>query len=290
MTTPRARLTLLLTLLAAVLLPAIGSERTTSMASLLALLNTTRVLDDLRALQAFGASEDGTIHRPALSTADMAARRWVASRMEAAGLQGAQIDGLGSVYGSAGVENAPALLMGSHTDSEPDGGDWLESSLGVAFALEAARVLRQGGAADLGAWAVVDWQDAGSAFGTFTASSAFVTPVFVPSKQLWEARAQVGLTSTKVMHASGRHGGWSGFLEAHTQRDLSASLGVVRTPLQILCSPPIPPIPPIPRIPRIPRIPPLHPPPPFGASPAASASERGIPRARRLRAVSSSGS
>ena len=52
-------------------------------------------LKDLRALRAFGAN------RPSFSDSDLAARRWLGKRMEAAGLLGVQLDGMGSVYGSS---------------------------------------------------------------------------------------------------------------------------------------------------------------------------------------------
>ena len=75
------------------------------------------------------------------------------------------MDGLGTLYGSAGIDSLPAVLMGSHTDVV--GGDWLDGALGFAYALEAARVLRLGGAADFAAWSVVDWSDGSAEDGRF---------------------------------------------------------------------------------------------------------------------------
>ena len=75
------------------------------------------------------------------------------------------MDGLGTLYGSAGIDSLPAVLMGSHTDVV--GGDWLDGALGFAYALEAARVLRLGGAADFAAWSVVDWSDGSDEDGRF---------------------------------------------------------------------------------------------------------------------------
>ena len=51
------------------------------------------------------------------------------------------------------------------------------------------------GAADFAAWSVIDWQDEEGRFGTLTASSAFVSPVFTPSRELWQARAAAGLAT-----------------------------------------------------------------------------------------------
>lgn len=99
-------------------------------------IDTDRVLVSLRTLAQFGAQGAG-VNRPALSTADLQARQWLAAEMESAGLA-ATIDAVGNVVGRA---NAPrALLLGSHADSVPTGG-WLDGALGVVYAIEAARAL-----------------------------------------------------------------------------------------------------------------------------------------------------
>ena len=129
-----------------------------TLAALTALVNATRVLDDLRALRSFGATGGGLhgfgVSRRGLTPEDIAARRWVADKMETAGLRSTRLDAIGTVFGEGGDPDAPALLMGSHTDTQPKGG-WLDGALGVIYALEAARVLHEGGAP--GAWAVVDF-------------------------------------------------------------------------------------------------------------------------------------
>ncbi|HDR14111.1 MAG TPA: M20/M25/M40 family metallo-hydrolase, partial [Desulfobacteraceae bacterium] len=76
--------------------------------------------------------------RPAFSAADMEARRWLVGRMEEAGLD-ASIDGVGNVIGYS-QNPGPALLLGSHTDSQPTGG-WLNGALGVVYGLEAVRTM-----------------------------------------------------------------------------------------------------------------------------------------------------
>lgn len=203
-----------------------------TLGSFLALVNASRVMDDLRALSRFGSGSSGVeITRPALSEPDIAARRWVMTAMEAVGMNGVQIDGLGSAYGSVGPDNVPALLMGSHTDTRP-GRSWLDGTLGIAFALEAARVLRDGGASDFAAWSIVDWADGEGRFGTLGASSAFVGQRLSHSQELWRARRSAGLAGIRVMHASGRHGGWVGYIEAHVEPGVelahgNATLGVV---------------------------------------------------------------
>jgi beta-ureidopropionase / N-carbamoyl-L-amino-acid hydrolase len=101
-------------------------------------INEDRMLADLRALAEFGKAGTG-VNRPAFSDADLEARRWLMAQMQSAGLE-AVIDGIGNVYGrSPGV--AQSILVGSHSDSVPNGG-WLDGALGVVYALEAARAAR----------------------------------------------------------------------------------------------------------------------------------------------------
>lgn len=98
-------------------------------------LNLERFLADLHDLRRFGASGVGKgVVRPAFSQADMDARDWLALRMADAGLQ-PRFDAMGNLFGLA---EGPSLLLGSHSDSQPQGG-WLDGALGVVAALEVAR-------------------------------------------------------------------------------------------------------------------------------------------------------
>jgi beta-ureidopropionase / N-carbamoyl-L-amino-acid hydrolase len=94
-----------------------------------------QLLRDLRELATIGGVETG-VERLAFSPDDVAARRWVAARMAAAGLE-ASTDRYGTVYGRA-VGASRAVLIGSHTDTVPRGG-WLDGALGVAYGLAIAR-------------------------------------------------------------------------------------------------------------------------------------------------------
>lgn len=97
-----------------------------------------RVLADLRTLAEFGKLGTG-VNRPAFTEAELAARRWLMGQMQAAGLE-TVIDEIGNVYGRS-PDAERSILVGSHTDSVPNGG-WLDGALGVIFGLEMARVWR----------------------------------------------------------------------------------------------------------------------------------------------------
>ena len=60
-------------------------------------IDGARLLASLHELRTFGATGTGVV-RPTFSDVDMAARRWLRDRMEAAGLD-AHIDGVGNVIG-----------------------------------------------------------------------------------------------------------------------------------------------------------------------------------------------
>jgi len=121
----------------------------------MARINPERLLADLDHLRTFGASGTGVV-RQSLSPVDMEARRWLAVRMEEAGLE-ASIDGVGNVFGRS-PNPGRALLVGSHSDTQPRGG-WLDGALGVIYGLEVARALLEDPAtADLAVDAV-SWID-----------------------------------------------------------------------------------------------------------------------------------
>ena len=129
-------------------------------------IDAERFLGDLRTLAGFGAAGVGKgVVRPAYSEADVAARRWLAGRMAEAGLT-PQVDGYGNLFGLAPGEG-PSLLVGSHSDSQPEGG-WLDGALGVIAGLEVARAAVEAGGPRV---SVVSFQDEEGRFGGLTGSA-----------------------------------------------------------------------------------------------------------------------
>ncbi|TFL20126.1 hydantoinase/carbamoylase family amidase [Jannaschia formosa] len=113
-----------------------------------------RFLADLHALRAIGAQGTGVVRR-AFSPDDVRARLWLADRFAEAGLA-PRIDPAGNVWGLGGP-----LLIGSHTDTQPEGG-WLDGALGVIAGLEVARTTP--------GVSVVSFQDEEGRFGKTTGS------------------------------------------------------------------------------------------------------------------------
>ncbi len=125
-------------------------------------VNPERFLADLHHLRSYGASGDlkGDV-RPAFSDPDIAARKWLAQQYAEAGLT-TQFDPVGTVWGLA---EGRSLLVGSHSDSQPEGG-WLDGALGVICGLELARAGAEAGLPI----SAVSFQDEEGRFGVTTGS------------------------------------------------------------------------------------------------------------------------
>lgn len=108
-------------------------------------VNGARALAWLRALGEFGKSPQGGISRVAFSAADREGRDYVARLMREAGLS-VTVDFAGNLIGrragsGAGLE---PLMMGSHIDSVPSGGNF-DGQVGSIGAVEVARTLADHG-------------------------------------------------------------------------------------------------------------------------------------------------
>ncbi|MFK7836113.1 MAG: hydantoinase/carbamoylase family amidase [Sulfitobacter sp.] len=182
-------------------------------------VNAVRFLEDLHKLRSFGASGVGKgVVRPAFSKADVAARVWLARRFEEAGLQ-VQMDAMGNLFGLAG---GPSLLLGSHLDSQPEGG-WLDGALGVIGALEVARAAREAGGPPV---SVVSFQDEEGRFGGLTGSS--VWSGYTPLAEVDSVEDYAGLTLRDAREAVGHMvtgdvdpSQFSGFIEMHIEQGLT---------------------------------------------------------------------
>lgn len=107
-------------------------------------INPDRLRADIEAVNAIGRIEGRAgINRVSFSDADMEGRRWLVSRLEAAGLA-AHMDVSGNVFGRWDVGDGSAVLAGSHLDTVPQGGRF-DGTLGVCAALEAVRAMMEAG-------------------------------------------------------------------------------------------------------------------------------------------------
>jgi beta-ureidopropionase / N-carbamoyl-L-amino-acid hydrolase len=175
-----------------------------------------RFLADLHALRRFGGDDTTKgVRRRAFSAEDVAARDWLAARFEDAGLE-ARIDPVGNVFGLA---QGRGLLVGSHSDTQPEGG-WLDGAFGVIAGLEVARAAREAGGPPV---SVVSFQDEEGRFGALTGSSVWAgklsladadTLVATDGTRFGEARQAVAARAGDFVDP----GRFTGFLEAHIEQ------------------------------------------------------------------------
>lgn len=183
----------------------------------MARIDGARLLADLHRLRDFGRFKSG-VHRPTLSDQDIASRRWLAGRLEEAGLE-ARIDGIASVFG---VTRNPGqrLLIGSHLESQNEAG-WLDGALGVMFGLEVARALPHL-PIDVAAWV-----DEEGHYGNFLGSRSFIGEVpdseidaasnRTTGESMRDGLARAGLAGAarETLDDASRY---AGYLEAHIEQ------------------------------------------------------------------------
>lgn len=179
-------------------------------------VNADRFLADLHTLRSFGAAGVGKgVVRPAYSDPDIAAREWLAGRMREAGLS-VHVDPVGSVFGLA---EGRSLLLGSHTDSQPEGG-WLDGALGVIAALEVARASVEAEGPPL---SVVSFQDEEGRFGVTTGSAVWSGNLSLEKADGLTDRDGVSFAEARAV-MPGRSEGFvdparfTGFLEMHIEQ------------------------------------------------------------------------
>ena len=180
-----------------------------------------RLLADLHALRDFGRHDPGVVRR-SFSRADRDSRDWLRGRFAEAGLE-ARIDGVGNVIGRS-PNPGPALLIGSHSDTQPRGG-WLDGAMGVIYALEVARALAEGERTRGLAVDIVSWVDEEGAFFNCLGCHSFMGSL--PEGLLARVTDGDGITAAEAIRAAGYDAAaparWEperhiGYLEAHIEQ------------------------------------------------------------------------
>jgi N-carbamoyl-L-amino-acid hydrolase len=199
------------------------------------IIDADRLLNDLKTLRSIGAVGTGVV-RPALSEKDLEARRWLKKRFEDAGLD-TTLDGVANVLGRS-CKNGPALIVGSHSDTQPRGG-WLDGALGVIYGLEVARALAEDPETSDLAIDVVSWQDEESRFYSCMGSRSWIGTLDPAVEATATDRDGVALTDalkdaglTDVPRLRMEQGRYVGYLEAHIEQgawleDADEQIGIV---------------------------------------------------------------
>jgi allantoate deiminase len=97
----------------------------------------------IKALSQFTATPGQGTTRLSYSQEDLQARTYIKEKMQEYGLKVSE-DGFGNIFGKleGSITDAPSVLIGSHFDSVPNGGDY-DGPAGVVAALEVARLFAE---------------------------------------------------------------------------------------------------------------------------------------------------
>ena len=133
------------------------------------------------------------------------------------------MDGVGNVTGKS-PNTGPAMLIGSHSDTQPTGG-WLDGALGVIYGLEVARTLAEDSTTRHLAVDVVSLQDEESRFYGCLGSRSLCG--LLPSDAISQAMDKDGVTLPDALREAGLENvphealdlsRYRGFLEAHIEQ------------------------------------------------------------------------
>lgn len=202
-------------------------------------ISSTRLLADLANLSKIGATAAGGVNRPAYSDLDLEGREHVRALMRAAGLT-VRIDSAGNTFGRlAGRDpSLPPIIIGSHTDSVPDGGRF-DGALGVMAALEVARTLAEqdGGSPLRHSLEVVDFQnEEGGLVGSKIAAGRFDRDALghkaVSGYTIGHGIARLGGDPARIDDARIAPGSFAAYVELHIEQGreverAGAKIGIV---------------------------------------------------------------
>ena len=192
------------------------------------LINPTRFKQDFDALAQIGSTGDGGVSRPALSEAHLDARRWWQARAREAGLE-TQVDSAGNVsailQSPREASNSPTLLLGSHTDSVPNGGRF-DGALGLLAALEVLRTVKEAGLSLPVHLEAIDFTDEEGTLVGLLGSSAIagtLTPAKLQNPRggraaLEAGLSRAGLTEEGLLNARRDPKSLAGYLELHIEQ------------------------------------------------------------------------
>jgi N-carbamoyl-L-amino-acid hydrolase len=159
-----------------------------------------RVIADLREL-ARRTSDDAGAQRLCWGDGWRTAREYLRELLAELGLE-PELDEAGNAWAYLPGEREPALTLGSHVDSVPDGG-WLDGALGVMGGLGVLRAWSQAEARPPRTLALVDWADEeGARFGRSLFGSSAAAGTFDPA-ELANARDAEGHRAPEVLAENG---------------------------------------------------------------------------------------
>jgi N-carbamoyl-L-amino-acid hydrolase len=200
-------------------------------------INGERLNGYLDVLKDFGATVGGGISRVAYSEADLAAREFVSGLMRGAGLE-VSVDLAGNLLGTfPGTEaGLMPLIIGSHIDSVPEGGNY-DGQVGSMAAVEVAQTISDLGLSLRHPLTVVIFQNEEGGKTGSRAWSGEVEPheldiVTASGKTIRDGTQLLGGSPEQLEEAVRQPGSVAGYLELHIEQGAvlhraSIDIGVV---------------------------------------------------------------
>ena len=200
-----------------------------------------RLWTTLQKLSEFGKNPEGGVSRVGFTEADLAGRAYAIQLMRDAGLE-MRIDPAGNIFGRrAGSASLPILLVGSHIDSVPHGGNF-DGDVGSLGAIEVIRALNDAHVTTRHPLEVVIWtNEEGGRFysGLFGSSAAAgILPADIADRQdergenLRDWLSRMGGDAARISEAKIAAGRVSGYLELHIEQ--GAVLDEAKIPIGVV--------------------------------------------------------
>ena len=185
--------------------------------------NEQRVENRMHALSMIGANTPGVLKRVAFSDGDIAARKYIISLMQSAGLS-VVIDKAGNIIGRRQGKNPalPYISFGSHTDAVPNGG-FYDGDVGVIAAIECIDLLNENHLITDHPLEVIDFVDEE---GGLTGSQAMIgelakerlDAITNSGKTIRQGILDLGGNPDKLSEAIRKKGEIQSFLELHIEQ------------------------------------------------------------------------
>ncbi|MGI9224825.1 MAG: Zn-dependent hydrolase [Woeseiaceae bacterium] len=177
----------------------------------------------IQALSRFGANPEGGVSRIAFSEADLQGRRYITDLMRDAGLE-VRVDTAGNIIGRRdGSQNElPPIMIGSHIDSVPGGGNY-DGDVGVIGAIEVATLLHENDITTRHPIEVVSFTDeegglTGSRAMTGTLTDSALDVISHSGLSIREGIRFVGGDPEKLDLAIRKPGDLAAFIELHIEQ------------------------------------------------------------------------
>jgi len=199
--------------------------------------NPERIEARIQALSQFGRTPEGGVSRVAFSDADLAGREYLGNLMREAGLE-VRIDAAGNVIGrrAGRRDELPPILIGSHIDSVPGGGNY-DGNVGVIGAIEVVELLNENGIETRHPLEVVSFTDEE---GGLTGSRAMIGKLTADAMEvvthsgltIREGIRRVGGDPDRIERGARKPGDLKAYIELHIEQgailhEADVDIGVV---------------------------------------------------------------